>query len=100
MPKDKKGFYIINKTESQLAQDNELAFLLKKTNASISCLDNLDTIFLKCSSSSKDYLYQMLSESTTFAEKVVTMVNSSNGIILYTTNKQQLEILINSLIEK
>ncbi len=100
MPKDKKGFYIINKTEAQLAQDNELAFLLKKTNASISSLDNLDTIFLKCSSSSKDYLYQMLSESTTFAEKIVTMVNSSNGIILYTTNKQQLEILINSLIEK
>ena len=100
MPKDERGYYIINKTESQLNQDKELAFLLKKTDATITPLDSYETVFLKTDPEYKDYLYQLLSESDTFAEKIITMFNTSNGIIFYTNNKQQLEILINSLINR
>lgn len=100
MPKDEKGFYIINKTEAQLSQDKEISFLLKKTSASISSLEDCDTLFLEADPLYKDYLYQLLSESDTFSEKIVTMINSSNGILFYTNNRQQLEILINSLINR
>ena len=100
MPKDDRGYFIINKTESQLNQDKEIAFLLKKTNASISPLDQYETIFLKADGAYKDYLYQLLSESTTFSEKVITILNTSNGLLLYTYNRQQLEILLNSLINR
>ncbi len=100
MPKDERGYFIINKTEEQLNQDKEIAFLLDKTNAALTPLENYESLFLKTDGKYKDYLYQLLSESETFADKIITMINSSNGIILYTNNKHQLEILINSLINR
>lgn len=100
MPKDERGYFIINKTEDQLNQDKEIAFLLQKTNASLLPFEEYETLFLKADGKYKDYLYQLLSESETFADKVITMINSSNGIILFTNNKHQLEILVNSLINR
>ena len=100
MPKDEKGYYIINKTEDQLNQDKEIAFLMQKTNSVLLPFEEYETLFLKADDKYKDYLYQLLSESETFSDKVITMINSSNGIILFTNNKHQLEILINSLINK
>lgn len=100
MPKDERGYFIINKTEAQLNQDKEIAFLLKKTDASLEPFEEYETMFLKADGKYKDYLYQLLSESETFADKIITMINSSNGIILFTNNKHQLEILINSLINR
>lgn len=100
MPKDERGYFIINKTEAQLNQDKEIAFLLKKTNASLEPFEEYETLFLKADGKYKDYLYQLLTESETFADKVITMINSSNGIILFTNNKHQLEILVNSLINR
>ena len=100
MPKDERGYFIINKTEEQLNQDKEIAFLMKKTNCTLAPFENVETVFLKCDNKYKDYLYQLLSESETFADKIITMLNTSSGILLYTNNKQQLEIMINSLINK
>ncbi len=100
MPKDERGYFIINKTEEQLYQDKEIAFLFKKTNSSIIPFEEYESLFLKCEGKYKDYLYQLLYESDTFADKIITMINSSNGIILFTNNKHQLEILINSLINR
>ena len=48
MPKDEKGYFIINKTEAQLNQDKEIAFLMKKTNASLEPFEEYETMFLKC----------------------------------------------------
>lgn len=100
MPKDERGYFIINKTEAQLNQDKEIAFLFKKTDASILPFEEYETVFIKADSKYKDYLYQLISESDTFADKIITMINSSNGLILFTNNKHQLEILINSLINR
>ena len=100
MPKDERGYFIINKTEAQLNQDKEIAFLFKKNDASILPFEEYETVFIKADSKYKDYLYQLISESDTFADKIITMINSSNGLILFTNNKHQLEILINSLIKR
>lgn len=100
MPKDDKGYFIINKTESQLSQDKELSYILKKTNSIVASLDECQTLFLKCDTDCRDYLYKLVSESDTFKDKFVTVVNSSNGLIFYTTNKNQLEVLLESLINK
>ncbi|SEA85042.1 hypothetical protein SAMN02910384_02514 [Pseudobutyrivibrio sp. ACV-2] len=100
MPKDERGYFIINKTEAQLNQDKEIAFIMKKTNASLEPFSEYETMFLKCDGAYKDYLYQLLTESETFADKIITMINSSNGIILFTNNKHQLEIMVNSLINR
>ena len=100
MPKDERGYFIINKTEAQLGQDKEIAFLMQKCNCSIEPFEDYETLFLKATGNYKDYLFQLLSESETFADKIITMINSSNGIILFTHNKQQLEIMVNSLINR
>lgn len=100
MPKDEKGYFIINKTEAQLNQDREISFIMDKCNSTLVPFENYQTLFLKADNNYKDYLYQLLSESETFSDKIITMINSSNGIILFTENKQQLEIMINSLINK
>jgi len=100
MPKDDRGYFIINKTEAQLNQDKEIAFLMQKCNSKLMPFEEYQTVFLKTEGTYKDYLYQLLSESETFADKVITIVNSSNGLILFTNNKQQLEIMINSLINR
>ncbi len=100
MPKDDRGYYIINKTEEQLAQDKELSFLLKKTHASISSLEECETLFLQVDSQCKDYLFQMLQQSLTFSDKYVTIVNSSDGLLFYTKNKTQLKVMLDSLIHR
>ena len=100
MPKDEKGYFIINKTEAQLNQDKEIAFLMQKCNSKVLPFENYESLFLKADGKYKDYLYQLLYESETFSDKIITMINSSNGLILYTSNKQQLEIMINSLINR
>ena len=45
MPKDERGYFIINKTEAQLEQDKEIAFLMKKTHASVVPLEEYETLF-------------------------------------------------------
>ena len=100
MPKDERGYFIINKTEAQLNQDKEIAFLMNKCNCELAPFDEYQTLFLKADGNYRDYLYQLLSESENFADKIITIINSSNGLILFTNNKQQLEIMINSLINR
>ena len=47
MPKDERGYYIINKTAAQLDQDKELSFILKKTSSRVVDLSDYETLFLK-----------------------------------------------------
>lgn len=98
LPKDKSGFYIIGKTQSQLDQDQEISFMLKKTSASVASFGEFDTVFLKCSHEHKNYLYRLLSESETFVDKYVTMMECSNGILFLTKTKSQLETMLKSLM--
>ncbi len=98
LPKDKSGYYIIGKTQSQLDQDQEISFMLKKTNASVDSFGECDTVFLKVSHEHKDYLYRLLSESETFVDKYITMMECSNGILFLTRTKSQLETMLTSLM--
>lgn len=100
MPKDDKGYFIINKTEAQLNQDKEISFLLKKTNAAVVPSFDCETLFLSLDPECKDYLYQLISSSDTFSDKMITMLNTSNGLLFFTKSRQQLEVLLNSLINK
>lgn len=100
MPKDHNGYFIINKTQEQLDQESELSFVLQKCNASILPLDAYETVFLKVDSKYKSYLYQLLTESTTFSDKYITILDTSNGLLFYTTNSNQLKVLLDSLIKK
>ncbi len=98
MPKDEFGYFIPNKTAEQLGHENELRNLFKKSHVSVSSLEELKPLFLQADKELKSYLIHTLENSPLFEGKFTTIIETNNGIILYTKNISQLEILINSLI--
>jgi len=97
MPKDERGYFIVNKTSSQLAQEKEITHLLKNAQVSIHPMEQVDTIFLSVNPYLRSYLIHLIETSETFQGKYITMMETSNGLLIYTENKSQLLILLNSL---
>lgn len=100
LPKDEDGFFIIDKTKSQLRHDNEIALLLAKSAAEIVPLENYETLFLSLSPDYKAYLMQLIDESPTLRGKYITILDTSEGFIFYTKNAGSLETMLRSLMEK
>ena len=46
MPKDEKGYFIVNKTVEQLGQENEITNILKKADVVIDSMENSESVFL------------------------------------------------------
>lgn len=97
MPKDEKGYFIVNKTIDQLDQEKEISNAFLLGNVSINPMENVESVFLSTDSHMRSYLIHILQTSETFNGKYITMVEASNGIIIYTENKSQLLVLLNSL---
>ncbi|MBQ2705677.1 MAG: hypothetical protein IJF60_02555 [Agathobacter sp.] len=97
MPKDEHGFYIVNKTSAQLENEKEISHLLQNANVSIHPMEQVETVFLSINSYMKSYLVHLLETTETFQGKYITIVETSNGLLIYTENKNQLLILLNSL---
>lgn len=97
MPKDENGFYIVNKTSTQLKNEKEITHLLRNANVSVHPMENVDTVFLTVNNYLKSYLVHLLETTETFQGKYITMVETSNGLLIYTENKGQLLTLLNSL---
>ena len=98
MPRDEMGYFIPNKTTEQLEQEKELQYLFRKAGASVCSLEDCRPFFLKTDSSMAPYLLHVIEMSPLFDGKYITAFVTSNGIMFYTKNTSQLEILINSLI--
>lgn len=97
MPKDEFGYYIVNKTSSQLEHEKEITHLLKAANVSVHPMEEVETLFLTVDAHLKSYLIHLIETSETFRGKYITIVETSNGLLIYTENKKQLHILLNSL---
>lgn len=98
LPKDEDGFFIINKTKSQLKHDAEISLLLNKSAAEIVPLEEYETLFLSLSAEYKSYLLQLIDESPTLRGKYITILDTSEGFIFYTYNKDVLSTMLSSLI--
>ncbi len=98
MPKDEDGFYIIDRTPEQVAQDKEMHDLLSRAGAAMESLDGCETVFLALDPDYRDYITMQISRSDSFRGKFVTILPASNGIIIYTRDKQKLEQLLSRLI--
>lgn len=98
MPKDKNGYFIPNKTSTQLAQEEELTAILQKSNAAIIPMDSCEPVFLQVDAPFKSYLIHVLEHSPQFEGKYLTILDTTNGLIFYTNCRQQLELLLNSSI--
>ena len=98
MPRDDKGYYVVNKTSEQLEQEKELKYLFEKGDVSLGSLEDCEPVFLKVSSSVRSYLVYALTHSVTFEQRLETIVETNNGLILYTREKDKLISQLNNLI--
>ncbi len=98
MPRDESGYFIINKTSAQMDEDREIGRILRSAKAESVDLEKYDKLFLRMDEKYREYFVKLLQESKTFEGKYVTIVNSSDGLIIYTDNKTNLVTLINSLM--
>lgn len=97
MPRDDKGYFIVNKTCEQLDQEKEISRLFQLAHVTIHPMDNYESLFLSVDAPLKEYLTHMLETSDTFRGKYLTIVPCSNGLMVFTQNKNQLLVLLNSL---
>lgn len=98
LPKDENGYFIVDKTKTQLKHDSEISHLLNKSDAKIVPLEKYETIFLSLAPDYKGYLLQLIDESPTIRGKYITILDTSDGLIFYTKTKESLERILNSLI--
>ena len=97
MPKDENGYFIVNKTASQLENEKQITSALKTANFSVHPMEQVDTVFLTVESHMRSYLTHLFETTETFQGKYITIVETSNGLLIYTENKSQLLTLLNSL---
>lgn len=90
LPKDENGFYMINKTGSQVAEDKEMRSICEKYQVTAEDLSECEMLFLHVPSDCRTYLMHQLLHSKTFSDKIVTITETGNGLILYTKQKQRL----------
>ena len=99
LPKDDHGYLIINKTKEQLEEEKDLSYLLKKSKAHITDMSQCEPLLLRCKPEDADYILTLILKCLTLKDKYETVFATANGILFYTTQKDQLEILLNSLID-
>ena len=97
MPKDEDGYYIVNKTNAQLENEKQISQLLKEGSFSVHPMEQVESIFLSVNSYMKSYLIHLMETTESFQGKYITIVDTSNGLLIYTENKSQLLTLLNSL---
>ncbi len=94
MPKDSRGYFIINKTHEQLRQDEDLTVMMQRTHAHIVDSDGCDLLFLATEPTYRSYLLQLIRESETLRGKYLTIIDTSDGILFITKNRQALSDLL------
>ena len=84
--------------DEQLDEEKDLSYLLKKSNAVIADLSECEPLFIRCNPEDASYLLTLILKCLTLNGKYETVLATANGILFYTKQKENLEILINSLI--
>lgn len=100
MPKDDNGYFIINKTKEQLAQESELKHLMQQGEFLLNPMEHCETVFIKAPTASLDYLIYQLSNWDLLKDNYITMIKSFNGVLIYTQDKSTVLSIIDSIIDK
>lgn len=98
MPKDEDGFFIIDRTPDQVAQDKQLHLLLEESHAKLDSLDDCETLFLSMDENYVSFFIYQMTHSDSLKDKFVTLQKTCNGIIIYTREKKRLEQVLQRLL--
>lgn len=97
MPKDENGFLIVNKTTAQLEQEQELSRLFQLSNVTVDPMEHIETVFLSADAFARSYIIHLLEVSDICRDKILTLTETYNGILIYTQDKDILLEALNSL---
>lgn len=98
MPRDEEGFFIVDKTSAQLEEEEEFRKVFEAGNVYVDQLNlPLEAVFLRADPGLRSYIIYLIEHSESFEGTYLTIVEASNGLILYTQCKNKLLILLNSL---
>lgn len=100
LPKDERGYLIINKTREQLEEEKELSYLLSQSHASIADLSECEPLLIHCDKDAAAYLLTLVIKCLSLKDKYETVLQTADGILFYTKQRHQLEIYLNSLFKK
>ncbi|SFQ21845.1 hypothetical protein SAMN02910358_01162 [Lachnospiraceae bacterium XBB1006] len=99
LPKDEHGYLIVNKTQEQLDEEKDLQYFLRKSHATLGDLSKCKPVFLRCDPMDANYLLTLILHCLTLKDKYETVYATANGILFYTTQPENLETLLSSLID-
>ena len=98
MPKDEDGFFIIDRTPEQVAQDRELHALFEQSQTQIVSLDECETLFLSLDPAYREFVTYRFTQSDTLRDKYVTIQKTNTGLVIYTKDKKKLEQVLQRLM--
>ena len=98
MPKDSDGYFIVDKTAAQVEEEQLLGKLFADAQVSLHPMEQVETVFLSVPTHMQELLLHTFEQSDLFAGKILTIVRASNGLLIYTEDKEQLLLLLNRLI--
>lgn len=81
MPRDERGYFIVNKTSEQFEQDKEISRLLQSGEASLKSLAESEPVLIEVPTELADYLMYTLSSSISLKGHYDTMVKAYNGTL-------------------
>ena len=99
LAKDENGFFLLEKTKSQLADEKELSAIMNKTHARISPQVGFDVVFLEADAAYKPYLAQLLSECESLRPYFITIIDTIDGLLFLTANRKLLSDALSQLID-
>lgn len=97
MPKDENGYFIVNKTVGQFEQEQKLSDVFHEANISVDEMEDTTAVFLNAAPHLHSYIMHLIQTTDSFNGKYITMVETFNGILIYTNCRNQLVTLLNSL---
>lgn len=100
MPKDSDGYFIVDKTAAQVEEEQLLGKLFADAQVSLHPMEQVETVFLSVPTHMQELLLHTFEQSDLFAGKILTIVRASNGLLIYTKDKEQLLLLLNRLINQ
>ncbi len=96
LPRDENGYFMINKTAEEYAAERELTRLL--LDAAVQDLSNTTPVLLKTESWKREYVMHLLEADSYVNSISPTMLETSNGILIYTSDPESLLIHLSSFI--
>ena len=97
LAKDANGYFLINKTKEEQAQERELAALLDKTHATITETGSYETLLVTCEPAYRSYLLTLFAETDSLRDLYLTIIETVNGLLFLTPDAEALRTAVDGI---